>query len=138
MRRSFVLAAAATATLLTAGAAHAGGVNWSIGIDVPPVAGFVGDAAYYPAPSYYTAPAYPVAPYFPPRVYAPAPRVWLPPPPLRFWGGHGIGWRNDGWRGDGRRDGGATDGHRGRRRRSPRRPRRLAPLADRGASATSP
>jgi len=116
MQRSFVLAAAAAATLLTAGAAHAGGVNWSIGISAPPVTAFVGEAPYYAAPSYYAAPVYPAAPYYPPRVYAPAPRVWLPPPPPlpRFWGGHGVGWRNDGWRNDGwRHDGRGNDGRRG-------------------------
>src|ERR1700710_210882 len=104
MQRSFVLAAAAAATLLTATAANASRVNWSIGIDVPPIAAVVGAPAYY-APAY--APAHPPAAasppaYSPPRVvYAPRPRIWLPPPPplpRLFFGG---GWRHDGWR-DGR------------------------------------
>ena len=109
MQRSFVLAAAAAATLLTAGAAHAGGVNWSIGISAPPVAAFVGDwRPYYPAPSYYAAPVYPVAPYYPPRVYAPAPRIWLPPAAAAaaLLAGGRIGWRDVGWRNDGWRDDG--------------------------------
>ena len=86
MKRSLVLAAAAAATLLTATAAHAGGVNWSVGISLPPVATVVsngpayypapyyGAPAYYPEPVYYSAPAYsyyPAPVYYAPRVYAP-------------------------------------------------------------------
>jgi hypothetical protein len=110
MQRSFVLAAAAAATLMTATVANAGGVNWSIGINVPPIAAVVGAPAYYPAPAYYASPAYPAAAYYPPPVaYAPRPRFWLPPaPPLPrvFWGGHRDVWHRDG----GYRDGGHNDG----------------------------
>jgi hypothetical protein len=98
MQRKFLIAAAAAATLLTATAANASRVNWSIGIGVPPVAAVVGAPAYY-APAY--APAYYPPAYYPPRVvYAPRPRIWLPPaPPLPrlFFGG---GWRRGGWHGD--------------------------------------
>jgi hypothetical protein len=118
MQRSFVLAAAAAATLITAGAAHAGGVNWSIGINVPPLAAVVGAPAYYPAPSYYAAPGYPAVTYDPPRAVYASPRVWLPPaPPLArvFWGGgYHDGWRREGWRNDDwRRDDHHDDGRRG-------------------------
>jgi len=112
MRRSLAIAAAAAATLLTATAAHAGGVNWSVGISLPPVATVVsngpayypapyyGGPAYYPEPVYYSAPAYSYYPapvyYAPrvyaPRVYAPAPRVWVAPRPYY----HGGQWRGNG------------------------------------------
>jgi hypothetical protein len=109
MQRSFVLAAAAAATVLAAGAAHAGGrVDWSIGINVPPIAAVVSAPAYYPARAYYSPAPYPVETYYPSRVvYAPRPRFWVPPlPPLpRFgFGWHREGWRDAGWHGDGRRD----------------------------------
>ena len=49
MKRSLVLAAAAAATLFTATAANAGGVHWSVGINLPPVATVVSSGpAYYP------------------------------------------------------------------------------------------
>ncbi len=120
MQRSFVLAAAAAATVLAAGAAHAGGrVDWSIGINVPPIAAVVSAPGYYPAspgysaPRYYAPAVYPVDTYYPPRVvYAPRPRIWLPPPPPlpRFgFGWHRDGWRDAGWRGEGWHDGGRHD-----------------------------
>jgi len=108
MKRSLAIAAAAAATLLTATAAHAGGVNWSVGISLPPVATVVsngpayhpapyyGAPAYYPEPVYYSAPAYsyyPAPVYYAPRVYAPRPRVWVAPR-HHHHGGH--------WRGNGR------------------------------------
>jgi hypothetical protein len=110
MKRSIALAAAAAATLLTATAAHAGGVNWSVGISLPPVATVVshgpvyapapyyGAPAYYPEPVYYPAPApaysyYPAPVYYAPRVYTPRPRIWVAPRP-HYHGGH--------WRGHGR------------------------------------
>lgn len=98
MQRSIVLAAAAAATLLTATAANAGRVDWSIGINVPPIAAVVGAPAYYPGLAYYNPTAY----YAPPVVYAPRPRIWLPPPlPLPRigwgWGGEREHWARRGW-----------------------------------------
>jgi hypothetical protein len=125
MQRSIVLAVAAAATLLTAGTAHAARVDWSIGINVPPVAAVVGGPAYYPTPAYYNAPGYydnapayyapPV--YAPPVVYAPRPRIWLPPPPPLPRIGWGWGWDHRGWdrRGWDHR-GEDHDGHAGWRR----------------------
>jgi len=111
MKRSIAFAAAAAATLLTATAAHAGGVNWSVGISLPPVATVVSSGpAYYPAPVYgapaYGAPAYypepvyypePAYSYYPapvvyaPRVYAPRPRVWVAPVGRSYY--YGAPWR---------------------------------------------
>ena len=106
MKRSLVLAAAAAATLFTATAANAGGVNWSVGISLPPVATVVsngpayypapyyGAPAYYPEPVYYSAPAYsydPAPVYYAPRVYAPRPWVRVAPRPYYYggnWRGH--------------------------------------------------
>ena len=68
MHRSLVLAAAAAATLFTATAANAGHVNWSIGINLPPVATVISSGPVY-------GPAYPVA--YP--IYAPAYPVYAPP-----------------------------------------------------------
>ena len=55
MKRSLVLAVAAAATLLTATAANASRVSWSIGINLPQVATVVsgGPAYYVPSPGYY-------------------------------------------------------------------------------------
>ena len=97
MKRSLILAAAAAATLFAATAAHAGGVNWSVGINLPPV-GYYGAPVYhaptyYPQPVYYSAPTYYPAPvYYAPRVYAPRPRVWVAP--VRAY--HGGHWRGHG------------------------------------------
>ena len=110
MKRSLVLAAAAAATLFTATAANAGGVHWSVGINLPPVATVVSSGpAYYPAPAYvaptyypepvyYSAPAYYPAPVvYAPRVYAPRPRVWVAPVFRPFYGApwHGPAWEHD-------------------------------------------
>lgn len=115
MKRSLVLAAAAAATLLTATAANAHGVNWSIGINVPPVATVVssGPAYYTPSssyyysapsygydvqPSYYAPPVYTAPRYYEPEVvYAPRPRYWVAPRPV-WYGGH------DRWHHEGRWD----------------------------------
>ncbi|MGZ3442653.1 MAG: hypothetical protein ACXVDD_24195 [Polyangia bacterium] len=106
MQRSLVIAAAAAATLFTATAANAHRVDWSIGINVPPVATVVSSGpVYYPAPTYttepvyYAPPVYSVPEYYPPRVvYAPRPRLWLPPaPPLPWFVGHDR-WHHDGGR----------------------------------------
>ena len=101
MNRSLVLAAAAAAALFTATAANAARVDWSIGINLPPVATYVSSApAYYGAPAYYAP-----APYYAPRVveYAPRPRFWVPPAPAWFRG-------HDRWHHDGDHD---RDDHRG-------------------------
>ena len=64
MKRPLVVFAAVAATLFAASAAQAGGVNWSVGINVPPIATYVsGGPGWYPAPVRYA----------PPVVYAPAP-----------------------------------------------------------------
>ena len=80
MKRPLILTLAAGAALLCAGAAHAGNVQWSVGINLPPVATVIsGGPGYYPgpvplyrpvpAPVYYSEPA-PV--YYPqPEAYAP-------------------------------------------------------------------
>jgi len=101
MQRSFVLAAAAAATVLAAGAAHAGGrVDWSIGINLPPVAAVVSGPGYDRSPAYDAPAVYPVEAYYPPQVVdAPRPRVWLPPPPPPPRFGFAPGWHRDGWRG---------------------------------------
>ena len=106
MKRSYLVAAAAAATLLTATAAHAGNVNWSVGISLPPIgtvvssgpayypAPYYGAPSYYPEPVYYSAPAYsyyPAPVYYAPRVYAPRPRVVVAPRPY-YHGGHGNGY----------------------------------------------
>jgi hypothetical protein len=111
MKRSLVLAAAAAATLFTATAANAGGVNWSVGINLPPVATVISNGpayypspyygapsySYYPEPVYYSPPAYsyyPAPVVYAPRVYAPRPRVWVAPVRAYHrghWQGHGRG-----------------------------------------------
>ena len=64
MKRPLVLLCAAAAALFAASTAEAGGVSWSVGVNVPPVATYVsGGPAWYPAPVRYA----------PPVVYAPAP-----------------------------------------------------------------
>jgi hypothetical protein len=81
MIKSIVLALAAVGGTLGAGVAHAGGVSWSVGVNVPFVGAVVGNAPVYrqayvapvyaPAPAYY-APAYGPAPvYVAPAYYAP-------------------------------------------------------------------
>jgi hypothetical protein len=93
MSRPLVLALAASATLLCAGAAHAGGdVSWSVGINLPNVATVIsnGPAPYYePAPVYLPQPVYVPAPvyYEPPQVvYRPVPRVYYRPAPPVYYG----------------------------------------------------
>jgi len=96
MKRFLAIAATAT-TLLAAGAAQAGSVNWSIGLDLPHVATVVsGGPGYHGGPTYvaphrvygpvvpaYYEPGYalpaPVA--YGPRFHHPHPRIWLPPLP---------------------------------------------------------
>ena len=121
MKKLFSVCLATGVLALSAGAAHAGGVNWSIGINLPPVATVISNGpAYYPAPVYAPAPVY----YEPPVVYRPVPRYYAPPPVVyrpvpRYyappavvyrggWDGHrggwdhprGGGWDRGGWRGE--------------------------------------
>lgn len=87
MKRSLILTLAAGATLLCAGAAQAGNVQWSIGINLPPVGTVISNGpVYYPAPAqvyYPPAPVYyPPAPVYYPEpapVYYPAPVTYAPP-----------------------------------------------------------
>ena len=88
MKKPLVLAIAAVAGVLAAGAAQAGSnIQWSIGINAPPVATVIsnGGYGYYaPAPVYAYPPevVYSPAPraYYPPEVvYSPAPRAYYPP-----------------------------------------------------------
>lgn len=78
MNKSLVLALAAAGTLLGAGAAHAGNVQWSVGINLP-VPGIV-----LPLPGLVVsgAPVYrePARVYAPVPVYAPAPVYYQPEP----------------------------------------------------------
>ncbi len=77
MKRSLILGLAAGAALLGASAAQAANVQWSVGINLPPVATVIsGGPAYYPQPVYY-----PEAPYYapPPVVYRAPPVVYRPP-----------------------------------------------------------
>ena len=74
MKRPVILAIVATATLLCAGAARAGNVQWSIGVNLPPVATVISNGPVWaPAPVYYPAPVT----YAPPVVYE-APAVVYP------------------------------------------------------------
>ncbi len=72
------------ALALASGFAHAGGVNWSIGINLPPVATVISNGPVYVDGPYYAAapsPYYAAAPYYaPPPVYRPAPIYYAPPP----------------------------------------------------------
>ena len=125
MKRIFLLVPAASA-LFAATAAQAGGVSWSVGVNVPPLATVVTSGpAWAPAPVrvvpgavVYSTPAYAPAPivydepYVTPYPYV-VPRVgyWGPPvvvaPRYRYWGPHRGHWapvprggwdRHDHWR----------------------------------------
>ena len=65
MKRPVILALAASAALLGAGAAHAGNVHWSVGVNLPPVATVISNGPVWGAPAYYPAPVT----YAPPVVY---------------------------------------------------------------------
>lgn len=55
--------------------AHAGGVHWSIGINLPPIGTVISNAPVY----------YPPVPYYePPVVYRPAPVYYTPPPAVIY------------------------------------------------------
>lgn len=103
IRKTLAVAALGLAGLTATGAAHAGGVNWHIGINLPGI--------FYPAPPVVYAP--------PPVVYAPPPVVYAPPPPVYYRpapivyqpapvyvqpGPRGY-WREGRWHDHGRRDG---------------------------------
>lgn len=84
MARPLVLALATSATLLCAGAAHAGGnVFWSIGLNLPNVVTVVSNQPepfYAPEPVYVPQRVYAPEPvYVPQRVYVPAPVYFEPP-----------------------------------------------------------
>ena len=123
MARKLILALASTAALLCAGAAHAHGVTWSIGINAPGIGTVISNApVYVPAPVYYEEPA-PVV-YEQPRVvyqqpqvvyqqpqvvFRPVPRIYTPVPVVYERGpaqwvppGHRREWDRD-WNRDGRR-----------------------------------
>jgi hypothetical protein len=117
MARKLILALASTAALMCAGAAHAGSVNWSVGINLPGIGTVISNAPIYvptpvvvyqepapvvyqrPVPVYAPAPVvYPQPPVaYPPRlIYYPVPRAFAPVPqqvvygrPAPQWGGHG-------------------------------------------------
>ena len=65
MKRPVILALAASAALLGAGAAQAGNVHWSVGVNLPPVATVISNGPVWGAPAYYPAPVT----YAPPVVY---------------------------------------------------------------------
>jgi len=83
VKKMIVMGLAAASLAMATGAAQAGNVQWSIGVNLPPVGAVVSNApAYYePAPVYYQpAPVYVAPP--PPVVYVPQPRVIYRPAPV--------------------------------------------------------
>jgi hypothetical protein len=96
MKRTLVLALAAAASLFGATAAQAARVDGSVGINVPPIGavvqpGYAGYPAYASPVAYAPRPRFEPAPVYLPRpiLYAPRPRLWLPPlPPLPVFFGH--------------------------------------------------
>jgi len=109
--RKSLFASLALAAGLATSAAHAGGVNWSIGINLPAPAVVAYGSSYGPvyAPAY--GPAYAPAYVAPPVIYAPPPPpmvvprvVYAPPLPVPMPGWYAPhGYRH--WHGDGDRDG---------------------------------
>ena len=100
MKRPVILALAASATLLCAGAAHAGNVQWSIGVNLPPVATVIsngpawGAPVYYPAPVTYAPPVVYEAPVIYPSYRVPRPVVYAPRVIERPYYGHRHEWRD--------------------------------------------
>ena len=88
MKRFLALAATA-ASLLGAGAAQAGSVNWSIGLELPHVATVVSGGPGYYAPRRIYGPVVPA--YYEPEVVLPAP-VYVTPPVVRVHRPHGHFW----------------------------------------------
>ena len=87
MNKIFATAVAAAACTLTAGAAHASNVQWSIGISVP------APVYYEPAPVYVE----PAPVYLPPRViYRPQP--YYVPAPVIYGGGYYYRHHHHHWR----------------------------------------
>ena len=85
MRKPLIAALATVATLMAAGAAHAGGnVQWSVGIDLPNVATVISNFPLPPLPRVVVREQAPVI-YAPaPVVYEPAPRVVYERPVVRY------------------------------------------------------
>ncbi len=83
IRKTLAIAALGLAGAAATGAAHAGNVSWSVGINLPPLVISGGNVGYYhPAPVYYPPP---VVYAQPPRVvYAPPPVVYRPGPPVVY------------------------------------------------------
>lgn len=105
---------------LSTTAAQAGGVHWSIGVNLPPVSTVISSGpAYGPAPVYAAPPVYYAPPpvvYAPPVYVRPAPRYYVPAPApvvvYRGWGGRGYHGGHPGGYRSGYRDG-YVDGRRG-------------------------
>jgi hypothetical protein len=99
MKRPVILALAASAMLLCAGAARAGNVQWSIGVNLPPVATVIsngpawGAPVYYPAPVVYGPPVVYEAPVIYPGYRVPRPIVYAPRVIERPYYGHRSEWR---------------------------------------------
>ena len=99
MKRPVILALAASATLLCAGAAHAGNVHWSVGVNLPPVATVIsngpvwGAPVYYPAPVTYAPPLVYEAPVVYPSYRVPRPIVYAPRVIERPYYGYRADWR---------------------------------------------
>jgi hypothetical protein len=85
MARKLILALASTVALMAAGTAHAGGVSWSVGINLPGIGTVISNApVYVPAPVVvYQEPA-PVVYQRPAPVYAPAPVIYQQPAPVVY------------------------------------------------------
>src|SRR6187549_176423 len=75
----FVAALALVGALATAGA-HAANVQWSIGVNLPPVTTVVSSGPVYSQPAY-SQPVYAEPVYVQPAYYAPAP-VYVQPAPV--------------------------------------------------------
>ena len=86
MFKSVAIALVASAATLAAGAAQAGGVSWSIGINTPIVGTVISNApsygpgVYAPVPRVYVPVPAPVFYAAPPDYYAPSPAYYAPPP----------------------------------------------------------
>jgi hypothetical protein len=90
MNKPLIAALATAATMLAAGAAHAGGnVNWSVGIELPNVATVISNFPVPPLPrvvvQHQPAVVYAPAPVY----YEPAPRVVYRPVPVVVQRGYG-------------------------------------------------